>query len=130
MGCDVGGVTGFAASGVVVVVAEDDGGFFFFSFAVPGRVALGPVVLGPVVLGPLVPGLVVAVPAGPGLPPGCCVAGLESVPRLGVAPALPGVTAALEGVSGRTGTTGAPGWAAMTPGPLSWPGCAVAATEG
>src|SRR6478752_761440 len=129
-------MTGFAVPGVNVVVAGvavpgDDGSFFFLSPAVPS-----PVVLGPAVPAPAVPGPVVGVPAGPGLPPGgrekpgnVC----EGVPSLEGVPALagvPGVPAALAGVAGRISTTGLPGFAAMTPGPVSWAGCAVAATAG
>ena len=50
------------------------------------------------------------------------MAGVPGVP--------PGVPAALAGVAGRMSTTGLPGFAAMTPGPVSWAGCAVAATAG
>jgi len=135
-------MTGFAVPGVNVVVPGvvvprvvvpgDDGSFFFLSPAVPS-----PVVLDPAVPAPAAPGPVVAVPAGPGLPPGCCekpgnacegVPSLEGVPALAGVPGVPpGVPAALAGVAGRMSTTGLPGFAAMTPGPVSWAGCAVAA---
>ena len=139
-------MTGFAVPGVNVVVPgvvvpgvvvpRDDGPFFFLSPAVPSPVVLGPAVP-PCAPGPVAPGPVVAAPAGPGLPPGCCekpgnacegVPSLEGVPALAGVPGVPGVPAALAGVAGRMSTTGLPGFAAMTPGPLSWAGCAVAAT--